>query len=187
MSVSPESLPTEEPVETEQFELPENSSTPVAERQLTEIRDLLFGEQMRLLQAGIHSLQQDLLQRLDSLAQTMSQNFEQTRQDFNSRLEELGRHVDALNRAQENRLIADIDDVNTRMTALQKSSQESDQLLEQQLQDMATTLHEDISTRTREMMERLTQTQLELRDSKADRKTLASLLDRMASELNQDG
>lgn len=177
-------------VQAEIVEIPDvspSASSAVAERQLAEIRDLLFGEQMRFMQAGVTALQRDMLERLDELSQRISQNLEQARHEVNARLDALGQHVEQLNQRQENRLAADIDDVNVRLQSIQSASEQADQTLEQQLQDMAATLNEHISNRARELMEQLTQTRLELRDSKADRKTLASLLDRMASELNQDG
>lgn len=186
MSVSPQPDSSDQPEDDAPSDVSDTTSASVAERQLAEIRDLLFGEQIRFLQAGISVMQRDLTERIDAVSEKLSRSIEQTRQDFNGRLDELGRHVETLNSAQQNYLATEIDDVSSQLQALQKSTEQGDQTLERQLQDMATALHQDISTRTREMMERLTQTQLELRDSKADRKTLASLLDRMASELNQD-
>lgn len=177
-------------VQAETVEIPDvspSASSAVAERQLAEIRDLLFGEQMRFLQAGITTLQRQMLERLEELTQRFSQNLEQTRRDYNARLDALAQHVEQLNQRQENRLATDIDDVNVRLQSIQIASEQRDVTLEQQLQDMAATLNEHIGNRARELMEQLTQTRLELRDSKADRKTLASLLDRMATELNQDG
>jgi DNA anti-recombination protein RmuC len=159
---------------------------PVADRQLAEIRDLLFGEQMRTIQNVVNDLQSDLLGRIEALTLRLAQNIEQTRRDFSVRLDELAQHVDLLNRNQESRLASDIDEVAERIQQLQQASDTGDQKLEQQLEDMATTLNQSISSRAQELQERLTQTQLELRNSKADRKTLAGLLDRMATELNQD-
>ena len=176
-------------IKAEPVEFPDvspSASSAVAERQLAEIRNLLFGEQMRFLQAGIATLQRQMLERQEELSQRFSQNLEQTRRDFNARLDELAQHVEQLNQRQEHRLATDMDDVGVRLQSIQMASEQADQTLEQQLTDMVATLNENISTRTRELAEQLTQTRLELRVTKADRKTLASLLDRMASELNQD-
>ena len=165
----------------------DSASVPIAERQLGEIRDLLFGEQSRGIQNSISVLSRDMQTRMDALTNTMNQNIKQVREDFSTRLDELGRHVEQLNRHQENRIAVEHAEVDTRITSLRQDVERSDQTLERQLVDMSATLHELISTRVQEIMEQLTQTQLELRYSKADRKILASLLDKMANELNQDG
>ena len=100
--------------------------------------------------------------------------------------DELDRRMEELNRQQENRLISAQAELGARIANLRQDGERSDQTLQQQLMDMAATLQESISHRSQELLERLNQTQVELRDSKADRKILANLLDRMATELNQD-
>jgi DNA anti-recombination protein RmuC len=162
------------------------ATLPAPERQLAEIRDLLFGEQMRGIQSGVNALQRELLERIDTLSSRFTHHLEQSRRDINNRLDELNRRVDELNRLQENRLAASHSELGGRITSLRQDADRSDQTLQQQLQDMAVTLQESISNRSQELLERLNQTQVELRDSKADRKILANLLDRMATELNQD-
>lgn len=165
----------------------DSTAVPHAERQLGEIRDLLFGEQSRGIQNSISVLSREMQTRMDGLSNAMNQNTKQLREDFSTRLDELGRHVEQLNRHHENRFAVEHTEVDARITSLRQDVERSDQTLEQQLVDMSATLHELISTRVQEIMEQLTQTQLELRYSKADRKILASLLDKMANELNQDG
>ncbi|HVL01552.1 MAG TPA: hypothetical protein VM553_17160 [Dongiaceae bacterium] len=166
------------------------ATLPAPERQLAEIRDLLFGEQMRGIQSGVNALQRELLDRIDTLAGRFTLHLEQSRRDFNNRLDELNRRVEELNRQQENRLTASQSELSGRIASLRQDADRSDQslqqVLQQQLSDMAGTLQESISNRSQELLERLNQTQVELRDSKADRKILANLLDRMATELNQD-
>lgn len=165
---------------------PIDPAIPAAEHQLSEIRDLLFGEQMRGIHNNVKLLQRDMQDRMEALASRMTQNLEQARKDFTARLDELGQHVEQLNRQQDSRLAAAHDELDSAIASLRQDAERSDQTLEQQLVDMSATLHELISTRVQELSQQLTQTQLELRYSKADRKILASLLDRMATELNQD-
>ena len=162
------------------------ATLPAPERQLAEIRDLLFGEQMRGIQSGVNALQREVLDRIDALSSRFTLHLEQSRRDFSNRLDELDRRLEEVNRQQENRLISTQAELGARIANLRQDGERSDQTLQQQLMDMAATLQESISQRSQELLERLNQTQVELRDSKADRKILAHLLDRMATELNQD-
>ncbi len=164
----------------------ESDAKPDSTLQLKEIRELLFGAQVREVNADIHTLQQDTNTRIKQLTQQMQHSLAELTATFNSRLDDLAKHLESLNSqrmAREDDLAADIDHLRHQLEEAKAASDQADNQLHDRLTNEAERLANELNQRHHEAMERLNQTSTELSSNKADRKTLANLLAGMANNL----
>jgi len=156
--------------------------------QLTAIRDLLFGEQVSALEQAIQNQSNSLNQRLDNLEALIAKNSAEFSRQLseaskaiksdleNNRLEHVSQEgileekLEVLNGQFENFQQATEKDFTESHNALTKSSKE---------------LTKSINTEVDKLAKQIEKASSELSTNKADRKTLASLLESMASNLTE--
>ena len=177
-----ESTPTDQPG-------PVDLATITPEKQLAAIRDLLHGEEVRRINAEILRLAEDMQSRLDALRETAESSLQQLSTEFSARLDELRKHVDMLNKQRIDReggLSGDIANLEKSLAESQRESNEADNELHKELRSEAARLMREMTERHREAMAELKKTAQDLSANKADRKTLATLLATVATNLNAD-
>lgn len=161
-----------------------------ASQQLLEIRDLLFGEQLR----AVHQRADDMEARLQSKLQEMNDNFSnalrELRQDFDDQLSSHKQHA-ALLHQQHTEQEANLDHkINALADKLQQTHQElaaTDASLQAQFQQELEQLSALVQKNYNDVMAKISAASEELSTNKADRKTLAAMLASMADNLtNQE-
>ncbi len=157
--------------------------------QLAAIRDLLHGEELRTINSDIVKLTDDMNNRLQHMSDHFEQALSKLSTDFSSKLEDLGKHLESLNKQHHHReddLSSDIDDLRHRLEQAQQESNQADSELHDELQSEADRLMRELNQRHDKAMAELEKTSQDLSSNKADRKTLANLLASMANNLTAD-
>lgn len=171
------------------------TSTPEAdvplkpEQQLFEIRDLLFGEQQRLIELRIQNLEKNMQRKLQEMNDVFSNALNTLRQDSHAKLEELASHVEDLSKKHtenEHNLGADISDLQHHLNETRSELMQADSDLDTHLNNEANRLMNELTKKYDELMANLNNTSEELKNNKADRKTLATLLASVANNLNEN-
>lgn len=147
----------------------ENSEQPVAtldpiqqsSQQLFEIRDLLFGDQLRLVNQRVDQMEAAFQAKLQEMNNQFSAALAETRQDFTDRL----------------------DDQKQQLQNVKQELQDSDDILRSQLLQQLDQLAQQMERNHNDVMAKINSASDELTHNKADRKTLASLLSTMADSL----
>lgn len=168
---------------------PDSDAASGASDPLAAIRELLYGEQVKLINTDIRLLTEQMNTRLQALRAQMEQSLERLHADFSGQLKDLDKHVESLNKARVQRegdLSADIDDVRHQLGRAIEESNSADDALRQQMDAEIKRLEKEMSDHHGEVMAELARTSKELSSNKADRKTLASLLAGMADNLTTD-
>jgi DNA anti-recombination protein RmuC len=129
-------------------------------RQLHEIRDLLFGEQLRSVHQRTEELEYRLQKQLQDMTTAFGSALEQLQDDTRRQLTELSQRVDSLD---------------------EKHTQQTTNLA----QDIAA-LSGQVTEKYQALADKLAATSNDLKNNKTDRKMLASLLSGMANNLSVD-
>lgn len=161
--------------------------TPV--QQLSEIRSLLFGEQL----AQVHRQSGQLSQQVDERFHLQQDRFKTElatlRADINQRLDKLAQELqdlDQRHQAQEKSLVSELIALGNQLQAAHKGLEADDQQIREQLSNQSNYLMAELTTKHEEVMARLVATSDELKNNMADRKTLATLLASMAHNLEDE-
>jgi hypothetical protein len=137
------------------------------DRQMAQIREILFGEQSRLTEQRLSEIEQAIESQVTRLGQLMEQRISQSMEQLRQDLEKQGlRHqaaLDGLDNALR-RLLQGLDD---KITLVDSDVQDNDQRQTQALAQQAAA-HERLAS------------------ASVDRKQLANLLDSMARQLRED-
>ncbi|MGC1507478.1 hypothetical protein FT643_20280 [Ketobacter sp. MCCC 1A13808] len=149
----------QESTQTQTHEAPKPAAAD-ASRQLHEIRDLLFGEQLRATHQRAEELEYRLQQQLQDMASAFSSALKQLQDDTQQRLAEMSQRLEALD---------------------EKHTQQAKNLA----QDI-TTLSGQVADNHQELADQLAATSNDLKNNKTDRKMLANLLSSMANNLSVD-
>lgn len=160
---------------------------PAPAKQLQEIRDLLFGEQLSTVQNSIETLNSSIQQQLNALQKQLETRLQQLKSDIDAQLGELGSVTEQRDSDQSSRTAAvqdDLDTVRATLKAGLKEQEESRKGLGRDLSREITQLGKEIERRHRDAMKKLDTVSKDLKANKADRKTLATLLASMANNLD---
>lgn len=177
---------TAEPQATQQKDQP---TPPSPEQQLVEIRDLLFGEQQQAIQQRIDRLERNMQKKLQEMSDMFSTALNNLSKECSNKIEDLASHVEDLNRQHthsEHMLASDISDLQHDLSDTRKELQQADSEIDAHLNAEANRLMSELTQKYNEMMANLKATSEELKNNKADRKTLATLLASVANNLNED-
>lgn len=157
--------------------------------QLREIQQLLFGEQIASVNQAIDLLSKQNQQQFAEMDKHITQTINTLRQDMNSKLDELTRHVNKLNDERMNSEALIDGDVNTLQQALdafQQQTEAAHDAIEKQLFSEADKLATDMAAKHKSLLEKINTESGALTDSKTDRKALADLFVNMARSLDQE-
>ncbi|OZG72858.1 hypothetical protein BTA51_12855 [Hahella sp. CCB-MM4] len=160
-----------------------------AESQLSAIRDLLYGAQVRQINLDIDTLAEKMNDRMQQLSDKLEQSIQELNSTFSAKLDDLGKHLESLNKQRcqrEDDLSADIDDLRNKLNEAHQESEQADRALHDELQAEADRLTREMARQHSQAMAELKKSSQELSSNKADRKTLANLLASMADNLTTD-
>lgn len=157
--------------------------------QLVAIRALLFGEQVSKLEQSIQQHQDMLNERMDKLEALINKNnseinksIAKTKQTFADNLEE-----NKLEHVSQEAILEES------IAALDKSFGEFQQTTEQDFTETlnnlgrtANEINKSLEHEVKQLTKKIEDTSMELGENKTDRKTLASLLESMANNLNHN-
>ncbi len=154
--------------------------------QLREIRQLLFGQEVASLKSALEKMEKEFSAQLKSLALSTENAFNQLREDLNENLDQVKQHHSddsSEHLSRENGLedsIISLDDKfnNYQKLELAKQAKTSDSISREidKLRDELHSSHQDA-------MAQLKSASDELKNNKADKNTLASMLAEMATNL----
>lgn len=130
-------------------------------QQLFEIRDLLFGDQLRMVNQRVDQMEATFQAKLQEMSNQFSNALAETRQEFSERL----------------------DDQKQQLQNTKQELQDSDDILRSQLLQQLDQLAQLVEQNHNDLMARINAASEELTHNKADRKTLATLLATMADNL----
>lgn len=157
--------------------------------QLTSIRELLFGEQVDELKVIIESHNQSLGQRIHELECSVKKSNKQFEKTIQKNFDELKGIIEN-NRlehiSQESILDETIISVNNTLQKYQQQTESDIAGVQSELNDSSKSLYNTLENEIKMLSQKIEQSAKELRENKADRKTLASLLESMAVNLNQN-
>jgi|GEM_PF-5830029 len=159
------------------------------ENQLTAIRTLLFGEQVKGINADIHRLTGEVNNRFRDLSHKLDQDLNRLATEFGAKLDDLAKHIEKLNKQRVNReqdLSAAIDDLRQKLEEAAQTSNQADDELHRELKSEADRLTRELTQHHNQAMAELKKTTQDLSSHMADRKTLATMLASMAEDLKSD-
>ncbi|TQV89353.1 hypothetical protein [Aliikangiella coralliicola] len=158
------------------------------EEKLLAIRDLLFGEQVAQLESSINDQHKQLSRRLDNLESLVKKKTEQ----INKKIQAT---ADQINDLMENNRLEHVSQesiLEEKLSALTKSLNEFQQLTENgfgdaqsELNSASKAIYRSIDKEVKKLSDKIDKKSKELSNNKADRKTLATMLESMAVNLNQ--
>ncbi|MBV1909034.1 MAG: hypothetical protein KUG78_06900 [Kangiellaceae bacterium] len=165
-----------------------NKNLEQSSNQLSSIRELLFGDQVAVLEKTIEQHNQTINKRLDSLEAMMKKNA----LDFSSQLAEAQEKI--VHDLEENRLehVSQEGILEEKLKSIENQLSEHQQQTEKEfthshnsLVQTAKELEQSLIEEVRRLNGKIEASSAELSTNKADRKTLASLLESMASNLTE--
>lgn len=160
-----------------------------ASQQLLEIRDLLFGEQLRTVHQRADEMEAKLQSKLQEMNVHFSNALKDLRQDFNEQLSSHKQQSSILHRQHEEQEENLGQRITTLSEKLQHTHQElmtSDAELQTQLQQELDQLSQVVQKNYADVMAKINAASEELTTNKADRKTLAAMLASMANNLTNE-
>ena len=162
----------EEAIETEATSDPAQEPALQASQQLLEIRDLLFGEQLRAVHQREDEMELDLQAKLQEMNDQFSEALRELKQEF---AEQLAQH-----QQQSAQQISALND-NLNKTRAELIASDAD--LQTQMQQGLEQLRQVVQKNYDDVMAKISAASEELTNNKADRKTLAAMLASMADNL----
>ncbi len=160
-----------------------------ASQQLLEIRDLLFGEQLRAVHQHADEMEAKLQNKLQEMNSNFSNALRELRQEFNEQLSSFKAESAILHRKHDEREAELGQKISALGDKLQQTHQDlidSDASLQAQLQQELEQLSQVVQKNYNDVMAKLSAASEELTNNKADRKTLAAMLASMADNLTNE-
>lgn len=158
-----------------------------------QIRDILFGSQMRDYDKKISRMEERILKESADLRADFSKRFESLNSHVRQEIETL---VERVKSEQEKRtagiqklsqeMVKGIAVLEQKIDVLEKQLQETNTELRQQLLEQSHSLSDDINRKHEQTAAELVETAHELRENKIDRGALADLFVEVAMNLNRD-
>jgi|GEM_PF-1451402 len=156
--------------------------------QLTAIRDLLFGEQIARLEKTIEEQRQFFSDQLAHLESQFKQSNERIENQIQSAIVELNQSIDNIHNehiSQEGILEDKLSYIGKSLDEFQSQTEHEFGTTHTELDNAAKEIYNSIEKEVKTLSKKIDKTSKELSSNKADRKTLANLLESMASNLNQ--
>jgi len=157
--------------------------------ELAQLKEILFGQSNRAFRADLENLEARVNESFSKLNQKIENQFSDTRKliedqihDLSTRLE----HANTSNANVQSHLQSTTDKLQSELEIAETTAKNDNDALEAHVVKELESLESLLSSRHRELLERLQQVTSELSDTKTDRKTLANLLSTMASNLTTD-
>jgi len=157
--------------------------------QLEQIRALLFGEQLYKLEQNIQLQQDNLSERLDNLEALINKNTGDLDKKVSDLQQGLLENLEA-NRlehvSQEAILEESITRLDKRLDDFQQATEQDFSETLNSLNNTAKDINQSLQKEVQELTQKLEKASMELGANKTDRKTLAALLESMASNLTEN-
>lgn len=160
----------------------DNNHSLDATKQLSDIRDLLFGEQSRAMDQRTDHLESSLTKQIEALGGELRKSLETLRTDTFTQLNHLASHVEELNQQHQSKE----QKIESELSETSKNLNKADLEIEAHLEAEVKKMMNELTAKYNDMMARLAETSDDLKNNKADRKTLATLLASMANNLTVD-
>ncbi len=161
---------------------------PSSEEQLFAIRNLLFGEQVKQLENQIHEQDIKFTERLDRIEALMIKNHEAVNEEINAASQRIANDIES-NRvehvSQESILEDKLSSLTDRLSAFQELTDNNLEDARHALNHTADEINKSLQREVEQLTLKLNAASTELSTNKADRKTLANLLESMASNLTE--
>jgi len=157
-------------------------------QQLGDIRQLLFGQQMQEIQSSIELLGQNLTKEIDNLSIKMEKELGDFQHEVDENLKKIVENQQSDSFEHENReqsIETSIEEINKSFSDYQKSDKKNQQETEKLLRAEIEKLNKELESKHLETMDKIEQTANELKDNKADKNALASMLSNMAVNLQE--
>jgi len=157
-------------------------------QQLGDIRQLLFGQQMQEIQSSIELLGQNLTKEIDNLSIRMEKELGNFQAEVDENLKKIVENQQSDSFEHENReqsIEASINALNENFSDYQKADKKNQQETEKLLRAEIKKLSKELESKHLDTMDKLEQTANELKDNKADKNTLATMLSNMAVNLQE--
>ncbi len=154
---------------------------------LASIRQLLFGEEVERLENSMTQQQKLFTERLSGLEALIKTTSAQIEKQIQSAVSELNRAVDNHHNEhiqQEGKLEQKIIDFSSRLKEFQSHTKHDLTEAHNELDLTAKQIYQSLEKEIKRLSIKIEKTSQELSSNKADRKTLATLLESMASNLN---
>jgi DNA repair exonuclease SbcCD ATPase subunit len=157
-------------------------------QQLSEIRQLLFGDQTKELKNSIDQLSQNLSNELNQLSERMEADLSDFQHEVNCSLKKIvdsqqadfNEHED-----KENTIQKSILELSKNFIDYQESDKKEQLSIENALREEISKLQKELEKKHHEAIQKLEQSANELKDTKADKNTLATMLSSMATNLQE--
>jgi hypothetical protein len=185
--------PTKNTASTKKTTAPESkkpspNSGVASQEQLTAIRDLLFGQQVAQLESTIEQQNAQLNERLDGLEKLIHNNqktinsaLETASQTIESNLESA--HLEHV--SQEGILEDKLEKLDNLLADFQLATEQNFSDAHKSLSQSVDEINQSLMTEVKNLTKKIELASKELGNNKADRKTLATLLESMATNLTE--
>ncbi|AEF01699.1 hypothetical protein C7Y69_11670 [Alteromonas sp. KS69] len=160
-----------------------------AGNELTQLREILFGQTNRAFKADLASLESRINDNFATLNNQLEVQFNDIRKLIDNQVQDLSHRLEGANSSNsnvQNQLQATTDKLQSELEIAETSAKNDNDALEAHVVKELDSLENVFSKRHQELLERLQQVTSELSETKTDRKTLANLLSTMASNLATD-
>ena len=157
-------------------------------QQLSDIRQLLFGDQTDELKSSIEQLGQDLSKELQKLSAKMENDLNDFQHEVENNLNNIvdSQKGDSSEHESKEQYIEDsIKELNKSFSNYQKSDKKNQLSTEKSLRDEIESLHRELEQKHKDALRKVEKASTELKDSKADKNTLATMLSSMATNLQE--
>ena len=163
-----------------------------SEEQISKVREILFGSKSRQLESSLSRLEQKMRAEQETIRQEFHERFDSLESyikgEVKAVLEQLereeGNRVESVERLDKSLREAG-EEWSENSDKLNKRLDDSERDLRDQILQARQRLTDDLSSRTQELTDRLHDEARELRKGKADRTTMAALLNDMATRLTE--
>ncbi len=166
----------------------ETIDIPSSDDQLFAIRNLLFGEQVKQLESKIHEQDIKFNEKLDRIEALILKNHEDVSREINAASQRMANDLES-NRiehvSQESILEDTLSNLSDRLSAHQEHTDNNFKDALNTLNRTADEINHSLQREVEQLTLKLNAASTELSTNKADRKTLANLLESMASNLTE--
>ncbi|MCU4675695.1 hypothetical protein N7931_08630 [Catenovulum sp. 2E275] len=166
-----------------------SSHTPSAVDELTQLRQIVFGQAQAELEQKIANLQTSLDKGFSSLSADINHRFqklnEQIDQNF-AAMEDRIQYVDKQHEDKSDNIHTELNNLAAEHEMFAASTEKNLEQLNNELDKEANQLKDNFSHELEALKQQLNKVSAELSSSKTDRKTLANLLSTMANNLQDD-
>jgi len=157
--------------------------------ELTQLREILFGQSNRAFKADLESLETKINDNFQQLNRQLEEQFHDIRKLIDTQVNSLSSRLESANSNNSNvqsQLHSTTDKLQSELEIAETTAKNDNDALEAHVVKELESIENLFNTRHKELLARLQQVTSELSETKTDRKTLANLLSTMASNLATD-